>query len=149
MTRFACSGLPASCPKVVAVCGNLDLGGDIIHPGAFAKTIAEQGTKVRCLDNHNTDSILRVLGKTLAMREIGREELPPELLAKTPAATGGLWVRTKYLLDTPEGKGAFIRIKEGAIDEYSSKAEFRAGAPTKEQKITVRRLAAERGGLHL
>ena len=58
--------------SIVAVCGNIDLGGDIIQPGAFAKTIAEQGLKVRCLDNHNTDSVMRVLGKTLALREIGR-----------------------------------------------------------------------------
>lgn len=105
--------------SVVAVFGNLDLGNDVIHPGAFAKSIAERGLKVRVLDQHQTDSIMRVIGKPLAIREVGRSELPPELLAKCPEATGGLFTITQYLLDTPEGKGAFLRIKAGAIDEFS------------------------------
>jgi HK97 family phage prohead protease len=104
---------------IVAVIGNIDSGMDVIQPGAFTKTITERGGRIRCLDNHQTDSIMRVLGTTLAMREVGRTELPQELLTKAQSATGGLWVQTKYLLDTPEGRGAFIRIKEGAIDEYS------------------------------
>jgi hypothetical protein len=53
------------------------------------------------------------------MREISRAELPGELLDKYPEATGGAWARTQFLMETPEGKGAFIRLKEGAIDEWS------------------------------
>lgn len=104
---------------IIAVMGIIDLGDDIIYPGAFVKTIAERGLKVRCLDQHQTDSILRVLGKPLEIREIGKSELPPDLLAKYPSATGGVKVVTQFLLDTAEGKGAFIRIKEGAVDEWS------------------------------
>jgi hypothetical protein len=32
--------------------GVTDLGGDIVEPGAFTKTIAERGSKVRLLDGH-------------------------------------------------------------------------------------------------
>lgn len=103
----------------VAIMGNTDLGGDIIHPGAFTKTLAERGNKVRVVDQHNTDSIMRVIGKPLDMREVGRESLPPGVVARFPEASGALKVQTQYLLDTPEGRGAFERIKAGAIDEYS------------------------------
>jgi len=104
---------------IIAVMGNLDMGNDIIHPGAFAKTISERGTKVRVLDAHNTDSIMRVLGKPRSMREIGKHELPSDLLMKYPDANGALLVETQYLMNTPEGKGAFERIQSGAVDEYS------------------------------
>lgn len=104
---------------LVAVFGNIDEGNDVIHPGSFAKTIAERGAKIRCLDQHATDSIMRVIGKPIAMREVGRDELPPEVLARFPEATGGLLVKTQFLMNTPEGAGAFARIKAGAVDEYS------------------------------
>lgn len=104
---------------LAAVFGNIDDGGDIIHPGSFRKTILERQGKIRCLDQHATDSIMRVIGKPLSMREIGRDELPPEVLARFPDATGGLLVKTQFLLNTPEGLGAFERIKAGAVDEYS------------------------------
>ena len=104
---------------LVAVFGNIDEGNDVIHPGSFAKTIAERGAKIRCLDQHATDSIMRVIGKPIAMREVERGELPPEVLSRFPEATGGLLVKTQFLMNTPEGAGAFERIKAGAVDEYS------------------------------
>jgi phage head maturation protease len=104
---------------IVAVMGNCDAGGDIIHPGAFTKTLAERGGKIRVLDNHRTNSVLAAIGKPIAMRELSRAELPAELLAQYPQATGGLYAKTQFLLDTPEGLGAFNRIKSGAVDEWS------------------------------
>src|SRR5438128_8865665 len=65
---------------VVAVMGNVDDGDDIIHPGAFTKTLAERASRVRVLDQHRSDSILRILGKPVEMREIGRSDLPTALL---------------------------------------------------------------------
>jgi HK97 family phage prohead protease len=105
--------------SIVAVMGNRDEGGDIIHPGAFVKTITERLGKIRVLDAHRTDSTSRIIGKPVAMRELRREELPPELLAKYPEANGGLWTKTQFLLDTPEGAGAFARLKAGVLDEWS------------------------------
>ena len=104
---------------VVSVFGIIDLGNDIIHPGAYVKTITERAGKIRVLDQHNTDSILRAVGKPIELREVGREGLPAEILSRFPEATGGLYTKTQYLLDTPEGKGAFQRIASGAVNEYS------------------------------
>jgi phage head maturation protease len=105
--------------SIVAVMGNDDQGGDIIHPGAFLKTITERRGKIRVLDQHQTDSIMRVIGKPVELKEIPREQLPPDLLARYPTATGGLYAKTQFLMDTPEGAGAFKRISSGAVDEYS------------------------------
>ncbi len=104
--------------EIVAVMGNVDEGDDVIHNGAFAKTIQERIGKIRVLDQHNTDSIMRIVGKPLEMRELGKAELPLELLAEYPEATGGLYAKTQYFMDTPEGKGAFIRARNRAV-EYS------------------------------
>lgn len=104
---------------VVSVFGVIDLGNDIVHPGAYAKTINERAGKIRVLDQHQTDSIMRAIGKPISLREIGREELPSEVLSRYPEATGGLLTATQYLLDTPEGAGAFKRIASGAVNEYS------------------------------
>ena len=104
---------------VFAVFGNIDEGGDIIHPGAFTKTIGERGHKVRVLDQHQAGSIMNAIGKPIAMRELQRSELPASLLLQFPDASGGAWARVQFLMSTPEGKGAFERIKTGIVDEWS------------------------------
>lgn len=103
----------------VSVMGVLDDGDDIIHKGAFTKTITERANRFAVLDQHNTDSINRVIGKVIEIREVGSDELPAELLELYPDATGALYTKTQYLLDTPEGMGAFKRIAAGAVSEYS------------------------------
>lgn len=104
---------------IVSVMGNTDHGKDKIWNGAFTKSIHESLQKIRVLDNHQNNSVLNVVGKPLEMRELSKTELPQELLLKHPSATGGLYTKTQYLLDTPEGLGVFKRIQAGAIDEYS------------------------------
>ena len=104
---------------VFTVFGIVDLGRDISHPGSFSKTIQERGDKVIVLDAHKHDSVLAIIGKPLEIREIGRGQLPPSVLKEYPEATGGVWARTQFLLETPEGKGAFERIKAGALHEWS------------------------------
>jgi HK97 family phage prohead protease len=105
--------------SIIAVMGNVDEGLDVIHPNAFTKTISERGTKVKVLDQHQTDSVLRIVGKPLAMRELGRGELPQDILDNYPDATGALWAKTQFLLSTPEGKGVFERLKLNALGEWS------------------------------
>ena len=104
---------------IFAVFGNIDQGEDVIHPGAFTKTFAERGGKVRVLDNHRTDTVNAAIGKVLMLKEVSREELPSELLAQHPEATGGAFARVQMLMETPEGRGAFIRLKEKVVDEWS------------------------------
>ena len=104
---------------VITVFGIIDYGKDISHPGSFKKTLAERGTKVLVLDQHRTDSVNAVLAKPLEIREVSRKELPQEILDEYPEATGGVIAVTKFLINTPEGFGAFIRIKEDAVREWS------------------------------
>ncbi len=115
---------------IVSVFGVLDMGNDVIEVGSFVKTITERGRKVRVLDAHNSWSVLDVIGKPLEMKEVGRDELPDEVLERFPEATGGLATKTQFLIDTPEGFGVFARIKSDSVNEYSIgyeviKAEYR------------------------
>lgn len=139
---------------VVNVFGIIDLGDDIIHNGAYTKTLNERGNKIRVkvLDSHNTDSVLRVVGKPLEIREIGRDELgqvAPQVLENHPEATGGLYTRTQYLLDTPEGMGVFKRIVSGAVDEYSIaldalQVDYGKATRPDGKEVTVRNIRALR-----
>lgn len=104
---------------VWAVMGNVDDGGDISHPGSFTKTFNERAHQVKLLDNHRASSVMDSLGVVKQLRELTRDELPQEIIDKYPEATGGAWGRFQFLMDTPEGKGAFTRIKHGAIKGWS------------------------------
>lgn len=104
---------------LITVFGNVDDGRDVSHPGAFTKTLVERGGRIRVLDMHQQDSIMRVIAKPQKLWEVGRDVLPAEIQAKYPEATGGVMAETQFLMDTPEGKGAFIRIRDKAVTEWS------------------------------
>jgi HK97 family phage prohead protease len=105
--------------SIVSVMGIIDLGDDVIHNGSYTKTITERRGKIRVLDNHNTDSTLRAVGYPIEMREVGKSGLPLKVQQDFPEATGGLYCKTQFLIDTPEGLGVFKRIAAGAINEWS------------------------------
>ena len=90
-----------------------------MHIGSFTKTFRERGAKVRILDQHNTDSIMRALGIPMELKELSRAELPQQVLDVYPDAAGGAYAKIQFLMNTPEGAGAFERIKAGAVDEWS------------------------------
>jgi HK97 family phage prohead protease len=102
-----------------SVMGNIDYGDDIITNGAFVRTINGRREKIRVLDNHNSWSTMDAIGKILDIKEVGREALPQELIAKYPDATGALYVEIQFMLDDEISAGIFRRIKAGVIDEYS------------------------------
>ncbi|MCA9482951.1 MAG: HK97 family phage prohead protease [Nitrospina sp.] len=52
-----------------ATFGNVDLGGDVIAPGAFTRTLLETGGRVPILDHHNPD---RQIGWNLTAQEDAR-----------------------------------------------------------------------------
>ena len=85
-----------------------------------------------------------MIAKPLAMRELSRVELPQQIQDKYPEATGGAWAQVKFLLDTPEGQGAYVRLKEGLVDEWSFGYDpIQVGyttEETKEGKRTIREL---------
>lgn len=99
-----------------AVMGNVDDGGDVLLPGAFAKTLAERGDRLRYLWMH--DATQMPVANIVAIGEVGREELPAELLARYPEALGALKVSREYL-ETPRGEEALVGIRKGAIKEMS------------------------------
>jgi phage head maturation protease len=99
--------------------GNVDSYGDIIHNGSFTKTFNERGNQIKLLDNHRTDSVLASLGLVKELREMKRTELPQEMISKYPDVTGGAWGKFQFFLDTPEGAGAFTRIKQNGVQSWS------------------------------
>ncbi len=104
---------------VVAIVGSRDLGGDRIAKRAFQNSLRRRGKKLRVVDSHRTDSVLRVIGKHISAREIARSSLPGRIQREYPDAKGGLLCKMQMLLNTPEGKGAYERLSAGAIDDWS------------------------------
>lgn len=82
-----------------AAFGNIDRTDDVIHPGAFAKTIVERGSKIKLLWQHATDE---PIGRPLELREDGR----------------GLFFRG-LISDTARGRDALALLKDRALFEMS------------------------------
>jgi uncharacterized protein len=99
-----------------SVFGVLDDGGDIVTPGAYAKTIVERGQRMRWLWQH--DSQQPPIARVVEIAEVGAELLPPAVLMRWPEAAGALMVKREYL-DTPRGNEVLIGIRAGAINEMS------------------------------
>lgn len=84
---------------ILAVYNNVDLGKDLIEPGAFKKTIAEKGTSIPLLWQHDPD------------KPIGTLELID--------AENGLYVKGQLVLDVPEARTAYSLIKANVIKGLS------------------------------
>lgn len=80
---------------LLATYNNIDLGGDLIEPGAFQKTIQENGPVVPLLWQHDT-----------------RQPIGSLTLTDTPE---GLAVKGKILIDTPIGDYAYKTLRESII----------------------------------
>lgn len=83
-----------------AVFGNVDSGGDVIEPGAFTKTIAENAERVKILSGHN--DCLPPIGKPLELRE----------------DSVGLYIKAK-ISDTSMGRDIKALLKDGVLTELS------------------------------
>jgi HK97 family phage prohead protease len=84
---------------------DLDLGGDIIHPGAFKRTLEHwqrSGKTIPLIDQHNYDSVRAVVGKLVEAKETEQ----------------GLWSSWK-IIDTEDGREVYARLKGGYIDGLS------------------------------
>lgn len=96
--------------------GVTDSYDDIVHIGAFAKTLQERGKKIVHLWQHDFASPPTAIISEL--RELRRDELPAELLSAYPEAEGGMEVTREYL-DTPRGNEVLTAIKAGSPLEMS------------------------------
>lgn len=83
----------------VSVYGNKDLNGDVVQPGAFTKTIRENGNRVPLLLHHDRT------------RPIGIAEVHEE--------SKGLWLKGKIALQFPDGALAHGQAKEGILQGLS------------------------------
>jgi len=77
-----------------------DAYGDIIDPGAFAKTLKESGKRVKILWNHN---VQEPIGKPLEMRE----------------DENGLYIKGKLSLGVQRAREVLSLMKDGVINEMS------------------------------
>ncbi len=84
----------------LAVYGNVDLGGDLIEPGAFTKTLQEKGGRVPLLWDHN-------LGLPIGSLEL--TDTPGALMAK-----GSLMIN-----DIPKAREVYALMKAGIVSGLS------------------------------
>ena len=96
-----------------AVFGNVDDGNDLIDPGAFTKTITENGGRIKMGWQHAAP-----FGVTTYIAEVGRDSLPPAVLQRAPGAAGGLYVRGQADM-TAEDADRLKRLASGSVDELS------------------------------
>lgn len=82
-----------------AVFGNVDAGGDLIQPGAFAKTLKENKDRVKICWQHDPYS---PIGRPIEMKEDKK----------------GLFVKGQ-ISDTSLGKDVKVLMKDGVINELS------------------------------
>lgn len=80
---------------ISAVAGVTDSYNDVIFKGAFKKTVKERKDRIRHLWMH--DFMQPPTASIQELREVSREELPEDMLAKFPEATAGLLVKRFYL----------------------------------------------------
>lgn len=80
---------------VLSPYGNVDLGGDVVDPGAFAKTIKEHGSSVPMLWQHDQKCPIG----SLALED----------------RSDGLYCTGKFILDIPEAKQAYLLLKAKVI----------------------------------
>ena len=96
---------------VVSVFNNVDVVGDRILPGAFAKSIERKAPKIVWMHDWGAP-----VGKTIEAKELqpGDAGLPEQI-----RTLGGLRLKMQFNLETQRGREAFSDIKAGIIDEFS------------------------------
>ncbi|WP_158750235.1 HK97 family phage prohead protease [Acidobacterium sp. S8] len=111
---------------LLAVYNNQDLGGDIIVPGAFARTIANQGSQVPLLWQHKTDEPIGTLTlndgpNALSVQGQLLLALPTAVAAYQLLKSGiirGLSIGYDIVQDSVEGSVRYLkelRLWEGSI----------------------------------
>ena len=97
---------------LASVYGNVDLGGDVVVPGAFQKTLADRGGEVPILFAHDTRQ--------------------PVGLGKLKDTASGLLIEGQLILDVPKAREAYsllkARVLKGLSIGYDTvKSDIKAG----------------------
>lgn len=126
---------------IAAVFGHIDDWKDRIQPGAFTKTITEGRNRIKHLWNHDFGSL--PTAKVTEIREVGRDELPEDVLAYAPDATGGLLVAREYY-DDEFSDMVMKRIDAGDVAEMSFGFDVKQSDTSKmmdgEAEVSIREL---------
>jgi HK97 family phage prohead protease len=129
-----------------AIMGNVDHQGDRIHLGAFSKTLSEppDGLPQLLGWQHNLDI---PFGRTVSLKEVGRDELPAEILARAPDATGGLKFQAKIAMSSSTNKERLALMKDetevmkgSSIGFDTIKAEFSVDRSDGAQETHIREI---------
>lgn len=102
---------------ICAVMGNIDSWDDRIHPGAFVRSLNSGRQRVRHLWNHQSGN--PPIASIKELKEVGRDELPADVLKYAPEATGGLLVEREYYKNNPLSQWVLEGINKGDITEMS------------------------------
>jgi HK97 family phage prohead protease len=122
---------------IAAVFGNVDAVGDRVMPGAFSKTISEGAKRCKHLWNHSYQH--PPIASIKELRELSRNELPAEVLEKSPEATGGLLVKREYY-DADLANWILQAIDAGDINEMSFAYDTVKSASVTENDTEIREL---------
>jgi uncharacterized protein len=113
----------------------LDLGGDVIHKGAFSRTIDHWRSSskiIPLLDQHQYGSVRSAVGKLIDAKELD----------------DGLWTKWE-VIDTPDGHEVWTRIKGGFVDGLSIGYRVIGEAPIENGVRHIKELAWEETSLVL
>lgn len=105
---------------LAATFGDVDLGGDLVEPGAFAEA-CRAPQRIRMLWQHDPAT---PIGVWEAMEERG----------------AGLWVKGRLILEVQQAREAYALMKSGALDALSIGFSVPQGAATIDAARRVRRL---------
>lgn len=104
----------------LAVYNNVDLGGDVIEPGAFTKTIQDNGNEVVLLWQHKTDTPIGKLTLTDTPQSLN---VKGQLLMEVPAARNAyLLIKARVVKGLSIG---FDAVKETIVDNVRRLKEVR------------------------
>ena len=109
---------PGQFKAVVSVFGNVDSAGDMVMPGAFAKTLAEweeSGATIPVLWSHRMDDPEFIVGQVVKADET---EVGLEILGQLDTGDG-----------TPKAKAAYNALKSGRSRQFSFAYDVIDGGP--------------------
>ena len=101
---------------IFSVFGVVDSYDDVVHPGAFTKTVQERGKKIYHLWQHSFDQ--PAIAVIDAISEVTQNDLPDQIRTMYPEATGAMAVTRTYL-DTLRGNEILTGIDAGVEYEMS------------------------------
>ena len=103
---------------IFAVLGNRDNAGDRTQPGAFAKTWREGKKNIVHLWDHGESDLAIPTASIDDLYEIGKSDLPDEVLEMAPDATGAAVVVRTYV-KSQWGDHFLAAVASGAIKQMS------------------------------